>query len=118
MAQVRQLNEGAWLEWLATRPQCIRDMAERLPPDRLYRMRSTGHRVTLVGYAEDGTVRVYVSGQFNAVTFERQVYGVAADDLEECDLPSPVEPVGAMLTEASDIDAFIETTRAARNEHQ
>lgn len=31
--------------------------------------------------------------------------------LEECDLPSEDEPIGAVLTEAEEIDKFIEVTR-------
>jgi hypothetical protein len=61
-------------------------------------MRSTGQRVFPVSYSEDGTVRVIVSGKYNLVSFEREVFGVEIDDLEECDLPGPDEPLGAILT--------------------
>lgn len=97
MAKVREMNESAWREWLSTRPQVIQALAERLPPDRLYKMKSTGHRVTLISYAEDETVTVAVTGQYNLVTFERQVFGVSPDDLEECDLPPESEPRGTFL---------------------
>jgi hypothetical protein len=59
-------------------------------------------------------VRVNVSGNYNFVTFERQVFGVDANDLEECDLPGPNELTGALLTEDDEIEAFIEAQRAQR----
>lgn len=83
-------------EWLAERPQAIKDLVAKLPPDRLYRLKTTGHRVFLYAYSEDGTVTVAVTGQFNALPFERRVFGIAPEDLEECDLPDPDEPVGSL----------------------
>ena len=74
-------------------------------------MKSSGHRVTLYSYAEDGTVTVNVCGDWNVVTFERRVFGVSPDDLEECDVPDNDEPRGALLTERKDIDAHIEELR-------
>lgn len=42
------------------------------------------------------TCRVGVSGEFNLVTFERDVFGIDPKDLEECDLPGPDELLGTM----------------------
>ena len=42
------------------------------------------------------TLKVTVSGQFNAVAFERQVFGIKPEDLEECDLPPANMPVGSL----------------------
>lgn len=95
---------AAWNEWVASRPESVRVVAERFDPWTLYRMRSTGHRVTLYSFGEapDGsvTLTVNVTGEFNLVTFDRQVFGIAPDDLEECDLPSADESTGAALTPA------------------
>lgn len=113
MAKVREMDHKAWDEWVATRPESVQALCKKLPPDRLYRMKSTGSRVTLVSYAEDGTVRVNITGEHNAIMFERQVFGVKADDLEECDLPATGESLGAMLTEPEDVEAFIEAVRPA-----
>ncbi len=100
MAKIAEINEAEWEAWKKGRPAIVLATCERLPPDRLYRMKSTGHRVTILAYGEDGTVRVDVSGAFNRVVFSRQVFGISADDLEECDLPGPDEDVGDTSAEA------------------
>ena len=84
-------QRAVWAEWLASRPQVIQDMAAKFPPDELYRLGSSGHRVTLYSYSEDGTMTVNVTGDFNFVAFDRRVFGITPDDLEPCDLPSPDE---------------------------
>lgn len=85
-----------WDAWLAQRPKRVRRMARRFPPNRLYRMKSTGQRVTLLSYADDGeSARVLVSSQYNFLsTVNREVFGVRFSDLEECDLPADGELVG------------------------
>lgn len=93
----------------------MRAVAERFDPWTLYRLKSTGQRVTLVSFGEgkgdEVTLRVNVSAEYNAVSFERQVFGIAPDDLEACDPPGPGEPVGAVFTEREDIDAFVDAVR-------
>lgn len=111
MAIVRAMDEVAWQAWVKTRPEVIQAMCAKLPPDRLYRIKSTGQRVTLHSYSEDGTVTVDITGQYNMLTFARQVFGIRSDDLEECDLPGSDEPVGALLTEEADIREFIDEIR-------
>ena len=106
-----EMNMTAFDEWVASRPPVVQEIIRKLPPDRLYRMKSTGHRVTLIAYAEDGTVRVNVSGQFNFVMFDRQVFGVKADDLEECDLPKAGEQTGTVLTGDEDVKDYIDAMR-------
>lgn len=87
-------------EWVTQRPPAVRACAERLDPWTLYRLKTTGQRVYLVGFdvEQDGkvTCRIGVSGEFNMVTFERTVFGVDPDDLEECDLPGPEDQVGSL----------------------
>lgn len=64
-------------------------------------MKITGHRVFPVSFVEhpDGrvTLTVCVHARFNAIIFERNVFGIDPDDLEECDLPARGEEVGAVL---------------------
>ena len=111
MAKVKELNQESWDEWVATRPPVVQWLCRRLPPDRLYRMKPNRQRVTLVSYSENGTVTVAVSGEFNAVTFERQVFGVNPDDLDECDLPAKDEVTGVLLTDPEDVGAFCKMLR-------
>ena len=106
----RQAEFDAWVE---SRPPAVRALCKRLPPDRLYRMKSTGQRVTLHSYSERGTVTVDVTGRFNLTTFDRRVFGIDPDDLVECDLPASDEPIGTILTEQEDVEALIEIERAA-----
>ena len=84
MAKVAELDMVAFNAWVETRPPVVQALCERLPPDRLYRLKSSGHRVTLRSYCEDGTVTVNVTGQYNALAFDRYVFGIAPADLEEC----------------------------------
>lgn len=44
-----------------------------------------------------------VTGQFNYIAFDRQVFGVSPDDLEPCELPGPDEVLGAVITQAQAI---------------
>ena len=87
-----------WAQWLAACPECVRLVAEEFDPWTLYRLAGSGHRVFIVGFDEnqDGsiTMKVGVSGEFNAVAFERTVFGIKPEDLTECDLPAPGENVG------------------------
>lgn len=108
MAKIGNLNHEAWAEWVATRPSAVKVLCDRLPPDRLYRMKPHGQRVTIHSYSENGTLTVDISGQYNLHAFDRQVFGINPDDLEECDLPAESEPVGTLLTTDAEIDAHIQ----------
>jgi len=96
-------NEADLQEWLQGRPQIIRDISARLKPWKLYRMKSTGHRVTLYSIYEDGTLSVDITGDLNLISMERRVFGIDPDDLEECDRPGPDEPVGVYLNQAEQL---------------
>lgn len=89
-----------WEQWVSERPDNVRPIARRVNPWTLYRMKPSGHRVTIYSIEEnkDGTVtlKVNVLGQFNFVAFERQVFGIPPDDLEECELPDDDEILGSM----------------------
>lgn len=92
-------QRAAWAEWVAERPERVRRVAETMAPWKLYRMKSTGHRVTILSITEPRdkgpiTLMVDVSGTFNLVACERQVFGVPLDDIEECELPAEGEVLG------------------------
>ena len=85
-----------WDAWVQSRPTIIQELCRRFPPDRLYRLKSSGHRVTLHSYSEDETMTVNVTGDYNFVAFEWRVFGISPTDLEECDLPSAGEMTGSL----------------------
>lgn len=100
---------AGWEEWKTTLPPRVRTVADRLDPWTLYRMKSTGQRVTVQSIADDGSLTVAVTGKFNLVSHERAVFGIDADDLEPTDLPGPDEPVGSAMTQqevADNLDAL------------
>lgn len=105
--------------WIGDRPPHVRAVAERFDPWTLYRLKTTGHRVTVVGFDEyeDGrvTLRINVEGRFNVVAFERQVFGIDPDDLVECDLPGPDEPVGSADMTVKEVKAGIARIERSRN---
>ena len=88
-----------WNDWVQSRPESVRSVASKLFPWKLYRQKSSGHRVTVQAFDEqlDGkvTLRVMVGGEFNLVAFERSVFGVDPEDLEECDLLASGEALGS-----------------------
>ncbi len=94
--------EQDWAAWVAERPPTVRAVAERIRPWTLYRMKSSGHRVTVFSFDESEagvTLKVVVSAKYNLIAFERLVFGIDPDDLEDCELPGPGEPVGAHMTQ-------------------
>jgi hypothetical protein len=85
-----------WEAWVAARPADIREVAERLNPWTLYRLKTTGQYVTVLSYQEadpDGdpmfhnvTLNINVDARWNFAAFPgRRVFGVDPDDLEETD---------------------------------
>lgn len=93
-----QEQRDAWRDWVNSRPPSVRSALAGKDPWTLYHMKSTGHRVALYSASEDGTLTVTVSGKYNAVLMERNVFGISPDDLTECDAPGADEPVGVMLS--------------------
>jgi hypothetical protein len=109
-------QERAWAAWLAERPPAVRAVAERLPPNRLYLLKTSKHRVMVLSFQEPKnggpiTITVAVIGKYNFMFFDRQVFGVNPDDLEECDLPEPGVPLGTIFTEPEEVEAWIDFTR-------
>ena len=100
------MKEQKFDKWVATLPQICQDVAKRIRPDTLYRLGETGQRVYPLSYAEDGTITVAVDSRFNFITsFERQVFGINPDDLTECDLPGPNDPVGMLADMLEPLDS-------------
>jgi hypothetical protein len=95
---------------LAAAPVAVRKAYEACPPTKLYLLKTSGHRVTIESYQSDGTVTVAVTGQYNRVAFDRNVFGINPEDLEECDLPAPDEHLGARLTQ-DELDDHIDEIR-------
>jgi hypothetical protein len=107
MAVIKTLTEDerrGWDDWVASRPPVVRELARRLPPTRLYRLKVSGHRCTIHSYSEDGSVTVNVTGDYNRVLFGRRVFGIPPDGLEECDLPGPDEDLGDTSADAGYTD--------------
>ena len=108
-------EERAYRNWVASRPENVRAVAERFDPWCLYRMKSTGHRVTLYSFSEseDGkiTLTVDVLGDYNLLIFERRVFGIDPDDLELCEPPNPNELIGVTMDE-DQAREFINAERA------
>jgi hypothetical protein len=108
-------QEAAWKEWVASRPDHVRVVAEHFEPWHLYRLSTTGHRVLVIGFDEmdEGVrVRIAVLGRYNAVVFDRQVFGIDPATLTPCDPPSPDEPVGTLLTKQEDVDQHLDHVRS------
>jgi len=90
-----------WAKWVRSRPACVRRLAESFNPWTLYRIKSTQQRCTMISFqeAKDGTVTltVAVTGEYNALLMDRQVFGLSPDDIEETELPDPDEALGTFL---------------------
>ncbi|MCH7678605.1 ribonuclease H-like domain-containing protein, partial [candidate division KSB1 bacterium] len=59
--------------WVCDRPQVIQDLCKKYPLDKLYRLKTTGQKVMIASYFENGTVRVDISGEYNLIDFDYQV---------------------------------------------
>jgi len=111
MAIIRELDQKAWKKWVESRPPLVLALCKKFPPNRLYKMTDSGHRVTIRSYSEDGTLTVNVTGEFNRVAFNRQVFGVQPKDLEECELPGDNELLGTILTDPNEVNEYIDSIR-------
>lgn len=105
-------QERAWAKWVASRPEPVRSIAQRFDPWTLYRMKSTGQRVTMASIFENGTVSVNITGEHNLIAFDRNVFGIDPNDLTPCDLPEPSEPVGTVMSH-EEVEENIDALRVA-----
>lgn len=88
-----------WALWLRERPKVIKDMAEKLPPNLLYRYKETGQIGFLLSYSENGTVKAAFPNELNfqmSTPGGRQVFGLPPDGFEECDYPPADKLVGPL----------------------
>jgi hypothetical protein len=98
-----------WKEWVESRPDPVKAVAKRFDPWTLYKLKTTGHNVTLYSFSEVGTVTVDVRAEFNEVLLhERRVFGINPDDLEETDLPTSP---GIALMSNEDVEDNIDALR-------
>ena len=84
--QWSQEQQKTWDDWVATRPEIVQELCGRFPPYNLYLLKNSGHRVTIYSYLENNTMTVNVSNDYNNVAFERRVFGIKPNNLEECDV--------------------------------
>lgn len=102
-------------EWLKDRPEIIQEMGKSHPPHKLYLLKTSNHKVFIISYSENRTVTVVVSGKYNLTDFERRVFGIKPEDLEECDLPKEGEPLGVMLNQEQARE-YIQSIKEKNNE--
>lgn len=83
MPEPNEQEISAWKEWVASRPDSVREICERLPPWHYYDMPKTGQIVIIKSYSEDGTVSVQIAGDRISipVIVPFGVFGVPAGDL-------------------------------------
>lgn len=76
-----------WAEWLAGRPEKVREVAERLPPWKNYRLKTTDQYAVIKHYDEhaDGSVTLTIVVWRDWLPIPRGVFGVKPDDLVEDD---------------------------------
>jgi hypothetical protein len=112
----------AWYNLVESSPPNVRAVARRFFPWQLYRLKDSGHIVTIDSFCEapDGsvTLNVDVTGQYNKVWFDRQVFGVKPEDLESCDPPPPGSEVGTVLTGPEEIEVFCDAIRHVLSRRQ
>ena len=77
-------DQKAWESFLAGLPTATREMAEKLPPWGLYRIKGTGQICEICSYFDDLTIAVFAEHPvFGAV----RVFGLALEDVEQ--IPAP-----------------------------
>ncbi len=101
----------AWAKWLDERPPKVRALAKQFPPYKLFRLKDTHQRVYPSSYNEDGTLCVVVDARFNFVMFERNVFGIKPEDLQECELPSKDEMTGSLCNTEDEVEAVIDVIK-------
>lgn len=99
-------------KWLVTRPAIVQKLARDFPPFKLYRLKTSGQRVTISSMnAKTGHFTVEVRADFNLVGQTRGVFGIKSEDLEECDLPEDGEIVGTANLTVEEIKAIFAKTK-------
>lgn len=58
MAKILEFTEAEqveWDAWVESRPDVVKDLAKRFPPNVLFRLKPGKQRVHVISYAENGT---------------------------------------------------------------
>lgn len=101
-------QEAVWGQWVAERPDKVREVAQRFDPWTLYQMKNTGQLVYVYSFGEEAdgsvTMTVDITGQFNLIAFDQRVFGIDPDNLKECDLPDEGQPLGGFLNEDEQLE--------------
>lgn len=112
MARFREpseTEEQMWKGWVASRPPHVEAVASRFEPFSLYRMKSSGQRVVVIGFTEhhEGHVSliVQIAGEFNSQPGEKAVAELDPEDLEPCEVPDPSECAGGGIFNDSPFSA-------------
>ncbi len=83
MVKIAGFDEVEWQKWLKDRPQCVKDLAAKWPPNVLYKNKKTGQVMALQAYDENGNVRAYVLPEYaGPVTGGASVFGIDPETLE------------------------------------
>lgn len=108
-------EEVAFYEaWAASRPPGVQAAANLVNPWTIYLLKTTGQRVYVIAYGEDGTVRVRVEARFNPnLDFERSVFGVDPADLVPHGVPDDYDEDRQPLIPNSELDASLDAIRLA-----
>lgn len=79
-----------WQDWLAARPERVREVAERLPPWKTYLLsyegEMTGQKCSIMHYDEhdDGSVTLTIHAWRDWNPFDqRKVFGVSPENMHE-----------------------------------
>jgi hypothetical protein len=108
--EIGELNKQMFELWVESLPEVVQPMVRSKPPHLLYNYE--GRRVTIHSYGEDGTVTVNITGEFNLISFSRQVFGIPYTELTECAGPEADETLGDMCTQLGiDPEDFIKNIR-------
>lgn len=89
LVEPTQENIDSWGKWCEERPAQIAALAKKFPPWKIYRLKPTGHKVTIYSFEENEdspTLKVDITQALNPETpliCERRVFGVKPEDLEE-----------------------------------
>lgn len=78
-------QQREWDEWVAARPDAVREVASKFPPWHIYRLVTTGQLATVDQYDEandDGSVTVSVTVWQEWLPIPHGVFGVNPNDLE------------------------------------
>jgi hypothetical protein len=106
-----------WDKMLKSLPNAVREVAKRFDPWTLYLHKPTGHRVTINSFVGTNpvTIKVDVTGEFNAMIFPFRISDALPEDLVECDLPAADEVLGELTRDDGEIDAQLRALKRDEN---